>query len=52
MAPLGLEVLKTSRLAAYTVPLISRAMPHFPEGLRKMIKDGWLVSKSIAEKSL
>jgi membrane protein required for colicin V production len=37
VVPLGHEALKDSRLAPYTMPLITRAAPYFPEGLRKML---------------
>ena len=46
LVPLGHEALKDSRLTLYTLPLITRALPYFPEGLRKMIKDGWAVSRT------
>ena len=46
LVPLGHEALKDSRLTLYTIPLITRALPYFPEGLRKMIKDNWAVSRS------
>ena len=46
VAPLGHEALKDSRLTIYTAPLITRAQPYFPEGLRKMIKSNWAVSRS------
>jgi membrane protein required for colicin V production len=46
VVPLGHEALKGSRLTLYTLPLITRALPYFPEGLRKMIKDSWSVTRS------
>ena len=39
LVPLGHEALKDSRLAPFTMPLITRAAPYLPEGLRKMICD-------------
>ena len=39
LVPLGHEVLKDSRLAPYTMPLLTRATPYFPEGLRKMLDE-------------
>ena len=39
LVPLGHEALRDSRLAPYTMPLITRAAPYFPEGLRKMIHE-------------
>lgn len=46
VVPLGYEALKDSRLAVYTLPLISRALPYFPDGLQKTIKDSWKVNRS------
>ena len=39
LVPLGQEALKDSRLAPYTMPLINRAAPYLPEGLRKMLNE-------------
>ncbi len=45
LVPLGHEALKDSRFALYTLPLITRALPYFPEGLRKNIKENWAIGK-------
>ena len=39
LVPLGQEVLKDSRLAPYTTPLIVRVAPYLPDGLRKMLAE-------------
>jgi len=46
VVPLGHEVLKGSRLTIYTMPTIAKVRRYFPEGLRKMINDGWVASRT------
>jgi len=39
--PFGHEALKNSRIASYTIPVIVRVAPYFPDGPRKMLAESY-----------